>query len=80
MADLKACKKYDECGWRKSVGYCPENCTHFHHKDEVIVIRCKDCKHTETDGCADPAIYCQKWDRWEMPEDFFCAYGERRTE
>ena len=44
----------------------------------TIPVRCKDCKHTETDGCSDPAIYCKKWDRWEMPEDFFCSYGERK--
>lgn len=72
------CKKYDTCEWRKSVGYCPDNCNHFKHKDEVVVVRCKDCKRTKDDGCG--AIYCQKWDRWEMPEDFFCRYGERRTE
>jgi hypothetical protein len=46
--------------------------------DAVPVVRCKDCKHTDTDGCETPAIYCKKWDRWEMPEDFFCSYGERK--
>ena len=46
--------------------------------DAVEVVRCKDCKHTDTDGCG--AIYCEKWDRWEMPEDFFCSYGKRRGE
>jgi len=40
------------------------------------LVRCKDCKHTKDDGCG--AIYCKKWDRWEMPEDYFCADGERR--
>ena len=40
---------------------------------ESLLVRCKDCKHTETDGI--DAIYCKKWDRWEMPEDFYCAYG-----
>ena len=43
----------------------------------VEVVRCKDCKYTKTDGMEQPAIYCEKWDRWEMPEDFFCAYGVR---
>lgn len=47
--------------------------------DVAPVVLCKDCKHTDTDGCADPAIYCKKWDRWEMPEYFFCAYGERKN-
>lgn len=44
--------------------------------DAVPVVRCKDCKHTGTDGLG--AIYCEKWDRWEMPEDFFCYYGKRK--
>ena len=48
--------------------------------DAVPVVRCKDCKHTDTDGCKDPAIYCKVWDRWEMPEDGFCSYGERRSD
>ncbi len=46
--------------------------------DAVEVVRCKDCKHTKTDGMANPAIYCKKWDRWEMPSDFYCKYGERK--
>ena len=40
------------------------------------LVHCKECKHIDTDGCG--AIYCEKWDRWEMPEDFFCSYGERK--
>lgn len=46
--------------------------------DAVPVVRCLDCKHTKTDGMANPAIYCKKWDRWEMPSDFYCKYGERK--
>ena len=46
--------------------------------DAVQVVRCRDCKHTKDDGCG--AIYCKIWDKWEMPEDFFCADGERRTD
>ena len=48
----------------------------FPAADVVPVVRCKDCKHTGTDGLG--AIYCEKWDRWEMPEDFFCYYGKRK--
>lgn len=44
----------------------------------IDLVRCKDCKHTKDDGCG--AIYCKVWDRWEMPEDYFCADGERRSE
>ena len=46
--------------------------------DAVPVCRCSECKHTKTDGMDDPAIYCKKWDRWEMPSDFYCKYGERK--
>ena len=46
--------------------------------DVVSVVRCKDCKHTLIDG--ETAIYCEKWDRWEVPEDFFCGYGKRRND
>jgi hypothetical protein len=42
------------------------------------VVLCRDCKFTKTDGCEPPAIYCEKWDRWEMPEDAYCYLGKRR--
>lgn len=42
------------------------------------IVRCGECKHTKDDGLG--AIYCMKWDRWEMPENFFCAYGEREVQ
>lgn len=44
------------------------------------VVLCKDCKWTKTDGMEDPAIYCEKWDRWEMPPDGFCWLGKKRKE
>ena len=46
--------------------------------DAVPVVRCGQCRFTKTDGTDDPAIYCEKWDRWEMPPDFYCSYGERK--
>ena len=46
--------------------------------DAVEVCRCKGCKHTLVDG--ETVIYCEKWDRWEVPEDFFCGYGKRRND
>lgn len=66
MADLKDCKKYATCDWRKSVGYCPEECNHFKHKDEVVVTRCRECKK---DWC---------YLRRELGEDGFCSAGERK--
>ena len=44
------------------------------------VVMCKECKWTKTDGMEDPAIYCEKWDRWEMPPDGFCWLGKKREE
>ena len=56
---------------------------HYHSDDGITIkvdavplVRCRDCKHTKDDGCG--AIYCKVWDRWEMPEDYYCADGERR--
>lgn len=46
--------------------------------DAVPVVRCRECKYTETD-CVDN-IHCQKWDRWEMPPDGYCALGQRRED
>jgi len=52
----------------------------FHAADVRPVVLCKDCKWTKTDGMEDPAIYCEKWDRWEMPPDGFCWLGKKRKE
>lgn len=46
--------------------------------DVQEIVRCKDCKFTKRDGCDPPAIYCEKWDRWEMPEDAYCYLGKRK--
>lgn len=48
--------------------------------DAVEVCRCGQCRFTQTDEMDDPAIYCEKWDRWEMPPDGFCSWGLRREE
>lgn len=79
MADLKECAKYAHCDWRKSVGYCPEECNHFKHKDEVIVVRCKDCKHWCPD---DDEGHCENPDGLDnyAKADDFCSYGERKDD
>lgn len=82
MADLKDCKKYADCDWRKSVGYCPDECNHFKHKDEVIVVRCKDCKYYKmlTDYRESRLPVCDRRKlNVEMHEDDFCSYGERKN-
>lgn len=73
------CVKYDSCDWRKSVGYCPENCNHFKDRDEVVVVRCRDCKHMEkTPDCL---RWCNVWNGINgMGDKGFCNYGERKTD
>ena len=46
--------------------------------DVAPVVRCRDCRHTQTDGFG--AIYCEKWDRWEMPPDAYCYLGAKKDE
>lgn len=49
--------------------------------DVVPVVRCRDCKHWQTDW--NPSIpdrhYCAVMDSM-MKADDFCSYGERREE
>lgn len=45
--------------------------------DAREIVLCRDCKHRKAD---DPRnIHCEIFDMW-MPEEFFCADGERRTD
>ena len=50
----------------------------FPDADVRPVVMCRDCKFTKTDDVEDPAIYCEKWDRWEMPPDGFCWLGKKK--
>ena len=47
--------------------------------DVVEVVRCKGCKHYNTNSCADGFGWCEKHNRGEMDEHY-CSYGKRRTE
>ena len=90
MAQHENCKKYVDCTWRNDVGYCLDYCNQFKHKDEVIVVRCKDCKHwhEETGWCYHHSHFvgangeaCHPWESndWKMLNaDDFCSYGERK--
>ena len=42
--------------------------------DAVEVVRCEDCKHYGTSGCAMDAF------SFDVTEESFCSYGERRTD
>ena len=88
MAERKECKKYINCGFRKELAGCPLSCIHYKHKDEVRVVRCKDCMYYEHDKrhgtiCRHPELDfdIECYDQWinTKPDDF-CSYGERRTD
>ena len=56
----------------RDIGSCPQYCNLFKHKDEVLVVRCWNCKYLGTDGCAIDTY------AFEVTEDSFCSYGERK--
>ena len=45
-------------------------------KDFAEIVYCGNCKYAKKDGSG--AIYCRKWDAWELPEKGFCFLGERK--
>lgn len=47
--------------------------------DVVSVVRCNDCKYSKKVGELCGMVKCT-WDNWWQVPDFFCAYGERRSE
>lgn len=44
----------------------------------VAVVRCADCKHHEDEQPG--AVWCPYYIESWVENDFFCAYGERRTD
>ena len=81
MSDHKDCKRYDDCDFRNDVGWCPESCRQYEHKDDVRVVRCKDCKHWLGDGnnCKMYIVIGNKV-MYNWYSDDFCSYGERRND
>ena len=79
MAEHFECKHYRDCCYRNDIGTCPNWCAQFKHKDDVRVVRCKDCKyyeHPEYYGGGTKDV-CRTFKR-QMKEDDFCSYGERK--
>ena len=78
MSDHKDCKYYDDCDFRNDVGWCPESCRQYKHKDDVRVVRCKDCEYwtKQVDSlqgrCALGGHYPTGY--------WYCANGERKTD
>ena len=82
MSDHTDCKHYDDCDFRNDVGWCPESCNQYKHKDAVIVVRCKDCKRfkpcKEIEGVTWTG-FCN-YGQFHTDEDDFCSRGERRND
>jgi len=47
--------------------------------DAVLVVRCKDCKHSDEDDF-DGSLWCCRDKEIEVAENHFCSYGERKGE
>ena len=82
MADHKSCKYYAVCDYRNDIGQCPDRCVQYKHKDDVRVVRCKDCKMAVVaipPLVAEQKLVCTKSVNWRAVEpDHFCSYGERK--
>lgn len=88
---LKRLERYEKTpledeviGWNAAVDYIIECEPTI---DAVPVVRCKDCKHFKRDipcvgGAYNGCDQLEGRDGCEpyVEEDFFCAYGERRTD
>lgn len=90
MAEHKDCKHYDDCDYRNDIGCCPNWCAQFKYKDDVRVIRCKNCINGIYDEanniykCVKSADYDPEYDDWlgfvsYHNADYYCADGKRRT-
>ena len=78
MADHKECKHYGDFGYRNDIGCCPNWCAQFKHKDDVRVVRCRDCKYSEP--CKPhKKIWCPRIGRY-LNADFYCAEGAKKDE
>ena len=77
--DRLDCWQFKDCNFRNDVGWCPENCNQYRHKDDVRVIRCEKCRyHFTVDGediCRRPGLNGEMI----VTPDGFCAWGESRN-
>lgn len=73
------CAYYEDCPYRNDMGHCARWCMRYRHKDDVRVVRCKDCGAYNTTNCAEGFGWCGHFDRGMMDNDF-CSHGGRRTD
>lgn len=43
------------------------------------IVRCKDCEHYNTSGCADGFGWCEALNRGSL-DDCYCEHGERKDD
>ena len=83
MAEHKECKHYEDCCYRNDIGGCPNWCAQFKHKDDVRVVRCKDCRFSAQHDPYEP-MECMKWTtKWGVAyttPDGHCHKGERKKD
>lgn len=78
--DKKDCKHYDDCEYRNAIGYCPQYCMQYKHKDEVRVVRCAECQSCKVilDIIGNPSLHCKL--SYGMPQvdyDDYCSRGKK---
>jgi hypothetical protein len=80
--DRTDCWQFQDCPYRNDVGWCPENCIQYHHKDYVRVVRCKDCEYYKPQNISahwnNTTPYCKRGVSVKVNPDDFCSYGKRR--
>lgn len=70
-----------DCGdFQMTLGDVFEDLAETCCEDDVVeIVRCKDCKHREYDGSPFCPWMCEI-DGRNVPDDWFCADGERKEE
>lgn len=58
----------------------PDDTLRYMKSTEVVeVVRCRYCKHRNAGSKDGNDVHCGIFNLW-MGKDFFCKYGERRSE
>ena len=69
----RECAHYRDCAYHKGTKTCPESCNRFKHRDEVTVVRCKNCKLWLTLKCR------MNLQSVSPEEEDYCSFGERKN-
>ena len=62
-------------------GYIASELRNLPAVDAVLVVRCRDCKHYNINGCMDGFGWCEhSGNDHSSADNWFCADGERRND